>query len=115
MDWARLLAELDATAMIVALIALLGVLVGHWFARRGKREDLQLARIDRAMGAMQAEIDMLNKQVSSLRDEMDRLQARLDSARRKYRCALEFVRGVLDAVGAGREVPPVPDLIRDDL
>lgn len=126
-------------SILLALIGLVGVVVGHatsaWQTRRGTEVERDKAEIARE----QADLEALRTVVSGLQAEVERLNGRIETMEaklraadeaseawaRKYRDALEWARGLnrlvleliplLKADAVLPSLPEPPERIRTDL
>ncbi|MSS84475.1 hypothetical protein FYJ24_06800 [Actinomycetaceae bacterium WB03_NA08] len=108
-DWG---AVLESPVFWGAVMALLGVLAGHWQARSSSHEENELAGLKASVEVLRAEYSRLNDEVKELRLQMEGERKRYRKLSEKYSAAIAYIQILWVRLG---EYPPAPDLIAEDM
>ena len=122
-DWGLVL---ESPVFWGALMALLGVLVGHLTSARSKKNEQEFEALQANVGFLQAEYERLSKEVRTLRDEMEKTRKSKRVIAEKYSVALQVIqtgtvwlKGVEpQARDAGVDLsqyPRVPKVLTEDM
>lgn len=112
--------------VMVALVGLVGVALGHILSTWGKKQDVNLSKLQLNVSFLQAEYERLNKEVDDLRKALDSTRRSERILKEKLSAALTDSATIRIAVIAAKtrlaaegvwtaDLPPVPEIIRSDL
>lgn len=122
-DWGLVL---ESPVFWGALMALLGVLVGHFTSARSKKNEQAFEALQANVSFLQAEYERLATEVVELREEMEKTRKSKRVISEKYSVALQVIQtgtvwlnGVEEqAVSAGIDLsryPRVPKMLVEDM
>lgn len=96
-DWGLVL---ESPIFWGAVLTLLGVLTGHWWAARAKRGDTELAGLKASVEVLQAEYKRVSTEVKELRGEIRDLRSENDNTERARRMIQEKYSVSLSVLGS---------------
>lgn len=111
----HLLTQLDPM-VLVALVGLVGVVIGHLISGWGKKADHELAALKTTVDALMLRVDDLQGEVVELRGEVRDAEKSRRLAWEKYSAAIAYLRVLaIRLTSVGATVPDPPELIAPDL
>ena len=109
-----------------AVMGLIGILAGHYGARKAKKEDKELAALQTNVSFLQAEYKRLNEEVKTLRSDMEKARRSKRLLNEKYSAALQVILSgkiwfetVLPLIEKANIVvegyPTIPEMLTEDM
>ena len=109
-----------------AVMGLIGILAGHYGARKSKKEDKELAALQTNVSFLQAEYKRLNEEIKTLRSDMEKTRRSKRVLNEKYSAALQVIlsgkiwfEAVLPLIEKANIVvegyPTIPKMLTEDM
>lgn len=109
-----------------AVMGLIGILAGHYGARKSKKEDKELVALQTNVSFLQAEYKRLNEEVKTLRSDMEKARRSKRLLNEKYSAALQVILSgkiwfetVLPLIEKANIVvegyPTIPEMLTEDM
>ena len=109
-----------------AVMGLIGILAGHYGARKNKKEDIEFAALQANVSFLQAEYKRLNEEVKTLRSDMEKARRSKRVLNEKYSAALQVIlsgkiwfEAILPLIEKANIVvegyPTIPEMLTEDM
>ncbi len=122
-DWGIVV---EAPVFWGAVMGLIGILAGHYGARKSKKEDKELAALQTNVSFLQAEYKRLSEEIKNLRSDMDKARRSKRLLNEKYSAALQVIlsgkiwfEAILPLIEKANIVvegyPTIPEMLTEDM